>query len=124
MTCQVQAAFVGTCSLTVILIEPCVTCLGCEGSEGGRLTVKAMHLQVESINTMTALEDLILDGCTALTHLQVLLPCLRTASARCCPSLASVRPVCLELLLSGCSVQALLPPIRNLKLRIDGLDRR
>ena len=73
----------------------------------GRLNVRPMHVQVESINTMTSLEDLVLDGCTALTHLQVLLPCLRTASARCCPSLASVRPLCLVLLLSGCSLQRL-----------------
>lgn len=46
--------------------------------------------QVPSINTMTALEELTLDGCTLLTQLQLLLPRLHSASMHACPALTSV----------------------------------
>ena len=48
-------------------------------------------LQVAAINNMVALEELTLDGCTLLTQLQLTSPQLRVASARACPTLATVR---------------------------------
>ena len=47
-------------------------------------------MQIPSINTYTALEDLVLDGCTLLTQLQLLLPRLQRASFARCPALATV----------------------------------